>query len=52
MCGIVGGIDTSGGMLSGSDFIQAIKIQHERGNLHGGAIVMEAKLPGKGEAAE
>ncbi len=45
MCGIVGGIDTGGGMLSGSDFIQAIKIQHERGNGLGGGFAAYGIYP-------
>ncbi len=45
MCGIVGGIDTSGGMLSGSDFIQAIAVQHERGNGLGGGFAAYGIYP-------
>ena len=46
MCGIVGGIDTNGGMLKGSDFIQAISIQHERGNGLGGGFAVYGIYPG------
>jgi glutamate synthase domain-containing protein 1 len=45
MCGIVGGIDTSGGMLKGSDFIEAIRIQHERGNGLGGGFAAYGIYP-------
>ncbi len=45
MCGIVGGIDTAGGVLSGADFIQAIKIQHERGNGLGGGFAAYGIYP-------
>jgi glutamate synthase domain-containing protein 1 len=45
MCGIVGGIDTGGGMLKGSDFIQAISIQRERGNGLGGGFAAYGIYP-------
>jgi glutamate synthase domain-containing protein 1 len=49
MCGIVGGIDISGGMLKGADFIQAISIQHERGNGQGGGFAAYGIYPEFGE---
>jgi len=45
MCGIVGGIDTEGGLLSGSDFIDAISLQHERGNGLGGGFAAYGIYP-------
>lgn len=45
MCGIVGGIDTSGGTLKGSDFIEAISIQRERGNGLGGGFAAYGIYP-------
>ncbi|MFW6181035.1 MAG: hypothetical protein ACOC8N_04740 [Spirochaetota bacterium] len=45
MCGIVGGMDTSGGMLSGGDFIEAIRVQHERGNGLGGGFAAYGIYP-------
>ncbi len=45
MCGIIGGIDTSGGMLRGSDFIEAIAVQHERGNGLGGGFAAYGIYP-------
>jgi len=45
MCGIVGGINTKGGMLKGSDFIDAISIQHERGNGLGGGFAVYGIYP-------
>jgi glutamate synthase domain-containing protein 1 len=45
MCGIVGGIDTTGGKLKGSDFIGAIQVQHERGNGLGGGFAAYGIYP-------
>jgi len=45
MCGIVGGIDTAGGMIKGADFIQAISVQHERGNGMGGGFAAYGIYP-------
>jgi glutamate synthase domain-containing protein 1 len=45
MCGIVGGIDTTGGMIRGSDIIEAIRIQHERGNGLGGGFAAYGLYP-------
>jgi glutamate synthase domain-containing protein 1 len=45
MCGIVGGIDTSGGFIKGSDIIEAIQIQHERGNGLGGGFAAYGIYP-------
>ena len=45
MCGIIGGIDTNGGMLKGSDFIEAISVQHERGNGLGGGFAVYGIYP-------
>ena len=38
MCGIVGGIDVNGGKIKGSNIIEAISVQHERGNGLGGGF--------------
>jgi glutamate synthase domain-containing protein 1 len=46
MCGIVGGIDTRRGKLKGADFIQAIAVQHERGNGLGGGFAAYGIYPG------
>ena len=46
MCGIVGGINTNGDNLKGSDFINAISIQHERGNGLGGGFAAYGIYPG------
>ena len=45
MCGIVGGMDTGGGMLKGADFIEAIRLQHERGNGQGGGFAAYGIYP-------
>ena len=45
MCGIVGGIDTNGGLLKGSEFIDAISVQHERGNGLGGGFAVYGIYP-------
>lgn len=45
MCGIVGGIDVNGGKLKGADFIEAIRIQHERGNGLGGGFAVYGIYP-------
>jgi glutamate synthase domain-containing protein 1 len=45
MCGLVGGIDTSGGKLKGGDFMNAISIQHERGNGLGGGFAAYGIYP-------
>ena len=45
MCGIVGGIDVNGGKLKGAEFIEAIRIQHERGNGLGGGFAAYGIYP-------
>ena len=45
MCGIVGGIDTMGGRLRGSDFIEAISVLRERGNGLGGGFAVYGIYP-------
>jgi len=45
MCGIVGGIDTNDGYLNGSDFIEAISVQKERGNGLGGGYAAYGIYP-------
>ncbi|MBN2323274.1 MAG: glutamine amidotransferase family protein [Spirochaetes bacterium] len=45
MCGIVGGMDTDRGMLKGSDFIEAIRLQHDRGNGQGGGFAAYGIYP-------
>ncbi len=45
MCGIVGGIDTNGSLLKGSEFIDAISVQHERGNGLGGGFAVYGIYP-------
>lgn len=46
MCGIVGGIDINGKKLKGSVFMEAIKVQHERGNGLGGGFAAYGIYPG------
>lgn len=45
MCGIVGGIDTTGGTIKGSDFIEAMSVQHDRGNGLGGGFAAYGIYP-------
>jgi len=45
MCGIVGGIDTSGGLMGGDMFIEAIALQRERGNGLGGGFAAYGIFP-------
>jgi glutamate synthase domain-containing protein 1 len=45
MCGIIGGIDINGGKLNGGDFIEAISIQHDRGNGLGGGFAAYGIYP-------
>jgi glutamate synthase domain-containing protein 1 len=45
MCGIVGGIDSAGGALKGSEIIDAISVQHERGNGLGGGFAAYGIYP-------
>jgi len=46
MCGIIGAIDTSGGLLKGSDLIEAISVQREIGNGQGGGFAAYGIYPG------